>query len=135
MKRNLIYTLIAGFLVLGILSFTFIKEKPVVKKEVTKAIKAKKTICDASILPLTASDVVWTPSGITITWHTTNNNYDHFNYGGYGVVTPGTTWSNSKSYGFGGVTSRFGVLCACAGGGTSGNTHGVLFSSSGYSLF
>jgi hypothetical protein len=133
MKRNLIYTLITGFLVLGMLSFTLIKEKPVTKRTVTKTTKV---LCNATINPLTAANVSWSSSSITISWTPSNSNYDHFNYGGYGVVSTGSTTGFSKSYSFPpGVTSRFGVVCACADGSTSGVAHGVLFSSTGYSIF
>ncbi|MFA6248335.1 MAG: hypothetical protein WC615_15460 [Mucilaginibacter sp.] len=134
MKRNLIYTLITGFLVLGMLSFTFIKEKPVVRKTVSKTHVAKAT-CTGVVNPLTASNVSWSPTSITITWSTSNSDYNHFSYGGYGVVTAGTTTSFSKTYAINGQTSRFGVVCICADGSASGSTHGVLFSPTGYSLF
>ena len=120
---------------LGILSFTLIKDKPVVSKTAAKVVKLPNCVADiANGAGTNPIHVSWSPGSITITWDHTGSP-DHYNYGGYGVVTAGSTFTNSKTYSIGAGTSRFGVVCACSDGSTVGSSHGVLFSSTGYSTF
>ena len=140
MKRILLLRLSAVLVLFSLFSFTPVKnDKPVVRKahRAAKAVKPAKFTCVADIAAPGGGNpisVVFGGGSITITWQSTGSPAS-YNYGGYGVVTPGNTFSNSISYGVGSGTSRFGVQCKCADGTVVGSTHGVLFSPSGYSIF
>lgn len=123
MKKKLFFAMASVLLMLGILSFTLIHTEPAPKK-------AAKRVADIN----NPVSVVYGGGSITITW-TASGSPHHFNYGGYGVVTSGSTTGNSMSYGIGSGTSRFGVQAVCSDGTPVGSTHGVLFGPSGYSLF
>lgn len=96
MKRNLIYTLLAGLILVAVYSFASIKPTHKTHKAKTKA--KQQFSCNAVITGVTG--VYNGPHSITITW-TYTGTPDHFTYGGnYYCATGssyGTTATNSTS--------------------------------------
>ncbi|GGH10243.1 hypothetical protein [Mucilaginibacter phyllosphaerae] len=125
MKKNLIYSLIAGILLTGLLSFTIIKVNkkatPLPAKK-TGNVKAKKFACSCVITGISNS-------GTTFTWTTNSQPVDHFNYGGYyqaGGTFSGSTYSPPVSISYKSGGGRFSVTPICADG-SSGTSMNILF--------
>lgn len=122
MKRNLIFTLLAGLILVAVYSFAAIK--PNHKKH---AAKAKQLFtCNAVITSVTG--VYTTPTSITLTW-TYTGSPSYFTYGGnyfcdtgshYGTTT---TFTNSAVItvptAYCGINGRIIPLCADGTEGTS----------------
>jgi hypothetical protein len=119
MKKNLLFTLIAGVLLTGLLSFTLINKPH--HKIAPK--KAKCFSCSVAIQTLThsGSSFTWTvPAGSVV---------DHYNYGGYyqaGGTFSGSTTSTSVTIAAKPGGGRFSVTPICADG-TAGVGTNILF--------
>lgn len=127
MKKSLIYTLMAGILLTGLLSFTLIKKG----HHKVATLPAKQT-CTAGVTNLVITNDPGHNHGyITFTW-TGTGSPQHYVLGGYyqggGAIT-GTVWGNtatipnSKN---GVVGGRFAVQAVCSDG-TKGGSKNVLF--------
>lgn len=122
MKKNLIFSLLAGIIFIGILSFTVFKK--------TNSLFSNK-YHKSSNCTGTLTGISSTRSGsyVTITW-TYSGNPSSFNYGGYYQNnTPfptGNTTSTSITipYNTGG---RIGIAAVCSDGSTTGNGVNTLF--------
>lgn len=134
MKKNLIFSLILGFLFLGAFSFTLTNDKTVAKKHAVAKKPVKKSNCTASITGVTLVSVSGSSATITITYSGTP---DHFKYGGYyNIVSPpgSPTIPSANLYTTtlvlplnGACGARVWFQCVCSDGTTVGATHGVLF--------
>ena len=136
MKKNLIFSLILGFLFLGAFSFTLINDKTITKKHAVAKKTVKKSNCTASITGVTLVSVSGSSATISITYSGTP---DHFRYGGYynhpspPVSSPTIPTTNIYTTTLilpltgGNCGARVWFQCVCSDGTTVGATHGVLF--------
>lgn len=122
MKKNLIFSLLSGIILIGILSFTFLKKT----NNIFTNTYHKSSNCTGQVTNLTTQR---NGSYITISWNYTGNPAS-YNYGGYYQNnTPfptGNTTSTSITipYNTGG---RIGVLAICSDGSSTGTTANTLF--------
>ncbi|MDB5090664.1 MAG: hypothetical protein JWR09_4658 [Mucilaginibacter sp.] len=134
MKKNLIYTLLAGLILVVVYSFTAIK--PAHKVHKAKAKAKQQFTCNAVVTSVTG--VYNGPYSITITW-TYTGTPDHFTYGGnyfcpsgsggsFGTTSTGSTsatisipfstlCTNNNAYG--GINGRVIPICADGTEGTA----------------
>jgi hypothetical protein len=132
MKKDLIFSLILGFLCFFVISMN---EKPVDRKPVINktAIKGSKPHCSCNANVTNFTIVRDSGGWITFSWDFTGDPVG-FNYGGYyngpggGLIPPGTVYGTAFSVRDNGSWGgRFGVLAVCSDGTTGGQTHGVLW--------
>ena len=92
MKKNLIYTLLAGLILVVVYSFTAIK--PAHKAHKAKAKAKQQFTCNAVVTGVTG--VYNGPYSVTITW-TYTGTPDHFTYGGNFFCATGSSYGTTST--------------------------------------
>jgi hypothetical protein len=92
MKRKLIYSLLAGLILVVVYSFTLIK--PVPKNHISKPKLKQSFSCNAVITSVSKS---YSGGSVTISW-TYTGSPTRFTYGGYYMCSTGTSFGTTTTY-------------------------------------